>query len=88
MTKLSRLSAVLGAVALALPLTMPASAKEPSAKKVLSMVDTDNDGTIDLKEAQAVAAARFDKLESDKDGTLDAKELNSKAGKALLALVK
>ena len=84
MTKLSRLSAVLGAVALALPLTMPASAKEPSAKKVLSMVDTDNDGTIDLKEAQAVAAARCDKLESDKDGTLDAKELKGRVSKGAL----
>ena len=84
MSKLSRLSAV-AAVALTLPLaTLPASAKEPGANKVISMVDTDSDGTIDLKEAQAVAAARFDKLESDKDGTLDAKELKGRVGKAAL----
>ena len=57
MSNLSRLAVVLGAAALALPLAIPASAKGPGASKVISMVDTDNDGTIDLKEAQAVAGA-------------------------------
>jgi Ca2+-binding EF-hand superfamily protein len=88
------------------------------------MFDTDNDGTVDLAEAQKAGAAAFDKLErdhdgtldkheltrrlsalskeeylavveqrfkaadTDNDGTLDAKELNSKAGRALLRLLK
>ena len=40
--------------------------------------DPDKDGTIDLKEAQAAAAAAFTKHDPDKDGTLDAKELKGK----------
>ena len=39
------------------------------------MLDTDNDGTVDLAEAKAAASALFDKLERDKDGTLDKHEL-------------
>jgi Ca2+-binding EF-hand superfamily protein len=84
MSNLSRLAVVLGAAALALPLAIPASAKGPGASKVISMVDTDNEGTIDLKEAQAVAGALFDKLESDKDGTVDAKELQGRVSKKAL----
>jgi Ca2+-binding EF-hand superfamily protein len=33
-------------------------------------------------------AERFKMADPDGDGTLDAKELNSKAGKALIALIK
>jgi EF hand len=39
------------------------------------MVDTDHDGTIDMKEAQAAASALFARLDRDHDGTLDIKEL-------------
>jgi Ca2+-binding EF-hand superfamily protein len=39
------------------------------------MFDTDNDGTIDLKEAKKAASAVFDRLDRDKDGTLDKREL-------------
>ncbi len=39
------------------------------------MLDTDNDGTVDLAEAKAAASALFDRLERDKDGTLDKREL-------------
>ena len=39
------------------------------------MLDTDNDGTVDLAEAKKAASAVFDKLESDRDGTLDKLEL-------------
>jgi EF hand/EF-hand domain pair len=41
----------------------------------LKALDTDNDGTIDLKEAEAGAAKVFKSLDTDNDGTLDAKEL-------------
>ena len=48
----------------------------------------DSDGTLDKKEYLAAVAERFKMADPDGDGTLDAKELNSKAGKALLALIK
>ena len=41
----------------------------------LKALDTDNEGTIDLKEAEAGAAKVFKSLDTDNDGTLDAKEL-------------
>ena len=70
-------------------LSVPAALAKPvSGAGAVKMIDTDNDGTVDLKEVEAVASATFDRLEKDGDGTLDAKELNSKAGKALLALIK
>ena len=40
------------------------------------------------KEYLAAVGERFKMADPDGDGTLDAKELNSKAGKALLALIK
>lgn len=64
--------------ALALALTLPMAAgigpafAQPSA--VITALDPDKDGTLDLKEVQAAAAAKFDALDPDKDGTLDAKE--------------
>jgi Ca2+-binding EF-hand superfamily protein len=51
--------------------TLPVSAKS----RLIRMLDTDNDGTVDLAEAKKAASALFDKLESDKDGTLDKREL-------------
>ena len=41
----------------------------------LKALDPDNDGTIDLAEAQAGGKKKFAKLNPDNDGTLDAKEL-------------
>jgi Ca2+-binding EF-hand superfamily protein len=61
-----------GALSLSqLPLIAPANAADAS---VLSAVGTDHDGTIDLKEAQAAAVARFKVLDPDNDGTIDKKE--------------
>jgi Ca2+-binding EF-hand superfamily protein len=50
---------------------LPASAKS----SLIRMLDSDNDGTVDLAEAKKAASAVFDKLERDKDGTLDKREL-------------
>ena len=50
--------------------------------------DPDRDGTLTLDEYLAVVERRFNAANPDKDGTLDAKELNSRAGKALLRLLK
>ena len=47
----------------------------------LKALDPDNDGTIDLAEAQAGATKKFAKLNPDNDGTLDAKE-SSRTGRA------
>jgi Ca2+-binding EF-hand superfamily protein len=42
---------------------------------VMRMLDTDNDGTVDLGEATKAASTSFDKMERDHDGTLDKREL-------------
>ena len=46
-----------------------------AASGPIRLLDTDNDGTVDLAEAKKAAAALFDKLERDHDGTLDKREL-------------
>ena len=46
-----------------------------SASGAIRLLDTDNDGTVDLAEAKKAASALFDKLERDHDGTLDKREL-------------
>jgi len=38
-------------------------------------IDTNNDGTISMKEAMGAASAVFDKLDVDRDGTLSRAEL-------------
>jgi Ca2+-binding EF-hand superfamily protein len=52
----------------------PALAKS-GRMNLIRMLDTDNDGTVDLAEAKKAASALFDRLERDKDGTLDKREL-------------
>jgi Ca2+-binding EF-hand superfamily protein len=49
-----------------------------AASRAMHILDTDKDGTIDMNEANAAAAALFDQLDRDKDGTLDAKELHGR----------
>jgi len=46
-----------------------------AASNPIRLLDTDNDGTVDLAEAKKAASALFDKLERDHDGTLDKREL-------------
>ena len=41
----------------------------------IRMLDTDNDGTLDLAEAKKAASSVFAKLDRDRDGTLDRREL-------------
>jgi Ca2+-binding EF-hand superfamily protein len=55
----------------------PALAKSGGMNPI-KLLDTDNDGTVDLDEAKRAASAVFDRLEKDKDGTLDAKELRGR----------
>jgi hypothetical protein len=56
--------------------------------KEFAAADPDHDGTLTLDEYLAVVEQRFNAANPDKDGTLDAKELHSKAGRALLRLLK
>jgi len=59
----------------------PALAAPKGASKrsrAMRMLDTDNDGTIDLDEAKKAASALFDKLDRDRDGTLDKRELRGR----------
>ena len=54
----------------------------------LAGADPDHDGTLTKDEYLAVVEQRFTAADPDHDGTLDAKELNTKAGQALLRLLK
>ncbi|WP_457104123.1 EF-hand domain-containing protein [Methylobacterium sp. P5_C11] len=64
-------------------LSVPAAlAKPASGTSAVKMIDTDNDGTVDLKEVEAVASATFDRLEKDADGTLDTRELKGRLSQA------
>ena len=56
--------------------------------KELAAADSDHDGTLTKDEYLAVVAQRFAAADPDHDGTLDSRELNSKAGWALLRLLK
>ena len=44
----------------------------------IKMFDKDGDGSIDLKEAKAAAAAEFDKIDKDHEGTVDNEELGGR----------
>ncbi len=54
----------------------------------LEAADPDHDGTLTIDEYLAVVERRFNAANPDKDGNLDAKELNTRAGQALLRLLK
>ena len=54
----------------------------------LAAADPDHDGTLTVDEYLVVVERRFSAANPDKDGTLDARELNTRAGKALLRLLK
>jgi Ca2+-binding EF-hand superfamily protein len=56
--------------------------------KELAAADPDHDGTLTRDEYLAVVEQRFSAADPDHDGTLDAKELNTRAGQALLRLLK
>ncbi|GGI18651.1 EF-hand domain-containing protein [Bradyrhizobium guangdongense] len=56
--------------------------------KELGAADPDHDRTLTLDEYLAVVERRFNAADPDKDGTLDANELKSRAGGALLRLLR
>jgi Ca2+-binding EF-hand superfamily protein len=56
--------------------------------KEFAAADGDHDGTLDKNEYLAVVEKRFNDANRDNDGTLDAKEFNTRAGRAVLQLLK
>ncbi len=57
-------------------------------KKTFKKVDPDNDGTISKEEFLSIVKTRFEAADADHDGTVSAAELKTKAGKALVKLLK
>lgn len=58
------------------------------SKKDFAAADPDHDGSLSKEEYSALLEARFKTADPDNDGTLDDKELHSKAGQAVLRLVR
>jgi hypothetical protein len=56
--------------------------------KELDAADPDHDKTLTKDEYLALVERRFNAANPDRDGTLDAKELRTKAGRALLKLLR
>ena len=79
-----RVLSTFAAVALAATaFSAPAALAKPAGGAAADKrIDTQHDGTVDMKEIEAVASATFDRLEKDADGTLDAKELKGRLSKA------
>lgn len=72
---ISRRSLVLSLAAGGLLAAVAPALAKSGRMSLIRMLDTDNDGTVDLAEAKKVASALFDRLERDKDSTLDKREL-------------
>jgi hypothetical protein len=73
-----------GFVAVGLLATAPYGfhARADSVTNLISTLDSNHDGTLDLFEVNKAAEREFDKLDVDHDGTLDPKELGSRVTKA------
>jgi Ca2+-binding EF-hand superfamily protein len=56
--------------------------------KEFAAADPDNDKTLSKEEYLAVVTKLFKQADTEGDGKLDAKELSSKAGRALLRLIR
>lgn len=57
-------------------------------KATFAKADPDKDGTLDKQEYLSIVEARFRAADPDNDGTVDVAELDSKAGKALVRMLK
>jgi Ca2+-binding EF-hand superfamily protein len=56
--------------------------------KEFAAADRDKDGTLTKDEYLAIVEQRFKAADTDNDGTLTPRELQTKAGRALLRLLK
>ena len=57
-------------------------------KKTFKKADPDNDGTLSKEEFMSIVKARFEAADPDHDGTVSEAGLKTKAGKALVRLLK
>ena len=57
----------------------------PKRSRAMRLLDSDNDGTVDLDEAKRSASTLFDKLDRDRDGALDRGELRGRLSSAQFA---
>lgn len=72
---------LLGALALACAVALPATGALAKATGPVAALDTDNDGTVDLNEINKSATDLFTRLEKDSDGTVDIKEMKGRVSK-------
>ena len=70
-----------GALALAGVMALPATSALAKATGPVAALDTDDDGTVDLKEINKSATELFTRLEKDSDGTVDLKEMKGRVSK-------
>ncbi len=77
MAQLTRRAALALALAATLGTAYAAKHRAPPSPPVDPMdgIDTDNDGTISLDEANVAASAKFDSLDTTLDGKLDPEEM-------------
>ena len=72
-------SVALLAAATGIVLQGPSVSAQTSGADAIKKFDTDSDGSIDIEEAKAAAAAMFDTLDADHDGTVTNAELGGRA---------
>lgn len=70
-----------GALALAGVIALPATSALAKATDPVAALDTDDDGTVDLKEINKSATDLFASLDKDADGTVDLKEMKGRVSK-------
>ena len=80
---ITRRMAILSSLAISAILGGRPALAAPS--RTMRLLDTDNDGTVDLNEARKAATALFEKLDRDHDGTLDRRELGGRMSAAEFA---
>jgi len=74
---MTRRRAILAPLAVGMVTALPASAA-PKRSRLMQLLDSDNDGTVDLAEAKKAASALFDRLDRNHTGTLDKRELGGR----------
>src|SRR6478609_11496227 len=82
---MTRRKAILNCLVISSILSGGPAAAASKRSHAMALLDSDNDGTVDLDEAKKAASALFDKLDKDKDGTLDKAELKGRLNAKELA---